>query len=53
MSLVEQMLNMMRIVLRSCVLPRLVIQTFKNEKEKFELDTVSKRKLMEPIKNAG
>lgn len=52
-SLVEQMLNMLMILLGCCVLPGLDIQRFESERVKFKLDTVSKRKLMEHIKNAG
>lgn len=53
MSLVEQMLKTVTILVGSCVLPGLVIQRFESEKEKFKLDTVSKGKLMEHIRNAG
>lgn len=51
MSLVEQMLKTVTILLGSCVLPGLVIERF--ESEKFKLDTVSKGKIMEHIKNAS
>lgn len=53
MSLVEQMLKMVKILLGSCVLPGLIMQRFESEEEKFKLDTVSKGKLMEHIKNAS
>lgn len=52
-SLVEQMLNMGMILLGSGALPGLVIQRSESEKEKFKLDTVSKGKLTEHIKNAS
>lgn len=43
MSLVEEMLQTVTILLGSCVLPGLVMQRFESEK-KFKLDTVSKGK---------
>lgn len=47
------MFNMGIILLGSCVLPGLLIQRSEIEMKKFKLDTVSKGKLMEHIKNAG
>lgn len=53
MSLMEQMLKMVILLLGCCVSRSLVLQRFETEKEKFKLDTVSKGKLMEHIKNAS
>lgn len=51
MFLMERMLKMVIMLLRCCVSLSLVIQRF--DSEKFKLDTVSRGKLMEHIKNAS
>lgn len=47
------MLQTMMILFGSWVLPGLLIQRFESEQQQFKLDTVSKGKLMEHIKNAS